>query len=169
MTNYKLDVTSDIRKYLWAQLKQHNVFDRHDYFIDSLDKEIIPIIPVQQQPELNQFLSGKKHIVYDKIKMSYDDLWAICDEQILFCIYATDISEINEIRNLMVDLFRRMDESARDVNRSGEISNTFKFHTITMIDISPVSPSEEIQGFLGTDIVLEVKYSRESNSAGRFI
>jgi hypothetical protein len=118
---------------------------------------------------MNQFLSGKKHMVYDKIGLSYEDNWLICCEQILFTVYSTDVSEINEIRNFMTDLFRRMDESARDVNRFESLNNKFKFHSIFIADISPTEPSEEIQGFLSTDIILEVKYSRITDSVGRFL
>lgn len=146
-----------------------NIFDQDDYYSDNLGSSVVPIIPVQQAPEMNQFLSGKKHIVYDKIGLSYEDNWLICCEQILFTVYSTDVSEINEIRNFMTDLFRRMDESARDVNRFESLNDKFKFHSIFIADISPTEPSEELQGFLSTDIILEVKYSRITDSVGRFL
>jgi hypothetical protein len=169
MTNYKLDMMIDLRKFLWSQLKSNDIFTSTDYYSDNIGQEIIPIIPVQQSPEMNQFLSGKKHIVYDKIGMSYEDNWAICCEQVLFTIYSTDVSEINEIRNLMTDLFRRMDESARDTNAYSEISKKFKFFSIFVADISPTAPSEELAGFLSADVVLEVKYARHVGTNGRFL
>jgi hypothetical protein len=92
----------------------------------------------------------------------------VCCEQILFTIYSTDFSEINEIRNFMMDQFRRMDESARDINRYSGLSDKFKFHSIFIADISPTEPSQELQGFLSADVILEVKYSRMVDSAGRF-
>jgi hypothetical protein len=167
--NYKLDAMFEIRKYLWDSLVSYNVFDPEEYYSDSLGDVIIPIIPVQQSQEMNQFLSGKKHIVYDKVGLSYEDNWLICCEQLLFTIYSTDVSEIAEIRNLMTDLFRRMDDSARDVNRSDNINDKFKFHSIFVADISPTAPSQELQGFLSADITLEVKYSRITDQAGRFL
>jgi hypothetical protein len=167
--NYKIDVMNDIRKHLWKELIDKAIFNLDDYYSDNLGKEIIPILPVQQQPELNQFLSGKKHIVYDKIGMSYEDNWAICCEQILFTIYSVEIDEINEIRNLMVDTFRRMDDSARDINNNTSLSKKFKFHSIYIADISNTSPSEELKGFLSTDVVLEVKYSRYLDANGKFL
>lgn len=167
--NYKLDVMFEIRKYLWDNLVAYNVFDPEEYYSDSLGDVIIPIIPVQQSPEMNQFLSGKKHIVYDKVGLSYEDNWLICCEQLLFTIYSTDVSEISEIRNLITDLFRRMDDSARDINRSDNINDKFKFHSIFIADISPTEPSQELQGFLSADITLEVKYSRITDQAGRFL
>ena len=129
--SYKLDAIYDLRKFLWDQLhNQTNIFDAEQYYSDNIGETLIPIIPVQQSPEMNQFFSGKKHIVYDKIGLTYDDIWLICNEQILFTIYATDIDEIYEIRNLMTDLFRRMDNSASDVNKWSGVSTKFKFHSI---------------------------------------
>jgi hypothetical protein len=158
----------ELRKFLWKELTDRNIFDDTDYWSDNVNENLIPIIPVQQLPEMNQFLSGKKHIVYDKIGMSYDENWLICCEQILFSVYSTEFSEINEIRNFMTDQFRRMDESARDVNYWSSLSNKFKFHSIYLADISPTAPSEELQGFFSTDIILEIKYSRVTDGSGRF-
>ena len=167
--NYKLDAMLELRKFLWNELKTRKIFDEDDYWSDNLNENIVPIIPVQQSAEMSQFLSGKKHIVYDKIGMSYEDNWMICCEQILFTIYSTDFAEINEIRNFMTDQFRRMDESARDVNYWSGLSDKFKFHAIFLADISPTAPSEELQGFFSTDVILEIKYSRILDSVGRFL
>jgi hypothetical protein len=167
--DYKLDAMFELRKFLWSKLVLTGIFDNDEYYSDNLAETIIPIIPVQQAPEMNQFLSGKKHIVYDKIGTSYEENWMVCCEQILFTIYSTDFSEINEIRNFMMDQFRRMDESARDINRYSGLSDKFKFHSIFIADISPTEPSQELQGFLSADVILEVKYSRMVDSAGRFL
>jgi hypothetical protein len=167
--NFKLDAMLEVRKFLWSKLLDAKIFDEDDYYSDNVGSAIVPIIPVQQSPEMNQFLSGKKHMVYDKIGLSYEDNWLICCEQILFTVYSTDVSEINEIRNFMTDLFRRMDDSAKDINQFGSLNNKFKFHSIFIADISPTEPSEEIQGFLSTDIILEIKYSRITDSVGRFL
>lgn len=167
--DYKLDAMIEIRKFLWNELLSYEIFDAQEYYSDTISATINPIIPVQQIPEMNQFLSGKKHIVYDKIGMSYEDNWLICCEQILFTIYSTDISDINEIRNFMTDQFRRMDDSARDINNSNNISDKFKFHSIYVADISPTAPSEELQGFLSADVVIEIKYSRITDPVGRFL
>jgi hypothetical protein len=167
--NYKLDSMFELRKYLWQQLLSNNIFDDSEYYSDNLGESINPIIPVQQSAEMSQFLSGKKHIVYDKIGISYDEIWAICTEQVLFTIYSTEIMDIVEIKNFMVDLFRRMDESAQDVNRWSGLSDKFKFHSIYISDMSPTAPSEQMKGFLSSDIVLEVKYSRMIGPNGRFL
>lgn len=168
MINYNVDAMYEIRKFLWQGLQQTKLLDSEDYYSDNLGETITPIIPVQQLAEMNQFLSGKTHIVYDKIGLSYEDNWLICCEQILFTIYSTDFAEINSIRNYMIDQFRRMDHSARDLNYWEDVSDLIKFHSIFIADISPTSPSEELQGFLSTDVILEVKYSRITDKNGRF-
>jgi len=167
--NYKLDAMLELRKYLWKELYTRGIFDEDDYWSDNLNENIIPIIPIQQSAEMNQFLSGKKHIVYDKVGMSYEDNWLICCEQIMFTLYSTSVSDINEIRNYMTDEFRRMDESARDINQWTGLSDKFKFHTIWIADISPTAPSEELQGFFSAEVILEIKYSRITDGQGRFL
>ena len=167
MIDYNIDAMYEIRKHLWQELILNKIFNDSDYYSDNIGKEIIPIIPVQQQPELNQFLSGKKHIVYDKIGLSYEENWMICCEKILFTIYATDFSEINQIRNLMVDVFRRMDDSAKDLNTS-KSTPKIKFFNTMVVEISPTEPSLELQGFLSADVILEVKYARMTDGSGRF-
>ena len=168
MANYKLDSMFEIRKFLWSRLISLGIFDEDEYYSDSLGEALVPIVPVQQQPEMNQFLSGKKHIVYDKVGMSYENNWMICCEQILFTIYSPDLLDIVEIRNFMTDEFRRMDDSARDVNKWAGLSDKFKFHSIHVADISSTAPSEEIQGFYAADVILEIKYSRILDNKGRF-
>ena len=167
--NYKMDAMLELRRFLWSRLTDLEIFDADQYYSDNLAETIVPIIPVQQMAEMNQFLSGKKHIIYDKIGLSYEENWMVCCEQILFTVYSTDVSEINEIRNFMTDEFRRMDESARDINKWAGLSNKFKFFSIYIADISPTAPSEELKGFLSEDVILEVKYARMVDGVGRFV
>jgi hypothetical protein len=167
--NYKMDAMLELRRFLWSRLTDLEIFDADQYYSDNLAETIVPIIPVQQMAEMNQFLSGKKHIIYDKIGLSYEENWMVCCEQILFTVYSTDVSEINEIRNFMTDEFRRMDESARDINKWAGLSNKFKFFSIYIADMSPTAPSEELKGFLSADVILEVKYARMVDGVGRFV
>lgn len=167
MTNYNIDAMYEIRRHLWTELIDSGLLSEEDYYSDQINDNVIPIIPVQQAPEFNQFLSGKTHIVYDKIGLSYEENWMICCEKILFTVYSTDVSEINSIRNLMIDAFRRMDQSAKDVNAS-KSTPLLIFFNIMVAEISPTEPSQELQGFMSTDVILEVKYARDVNSEGRF-
>ena len=62
-----------------------------------------------------------------------------------------------------------MDESASDINRWVGVSDKFKFYSIYISDLSPTSPSEELKGFFSADVVLEMKYSRHTDTQGRYI
>ena len=167
MADYSIDAMYEIRKHLWQELTANSLIDPESYYSDNLGESIIPIIPVQQAPELNQFLSGKTHIVYDKIGSTYEENWMICCEKLSFTIYSTDYSEINSIRNMMMDVFRRMDDSARDLNRSRSTDKII-FHNTLILEMSPTEPSDELEGFLSADVILEVKYSRVVGQSGRF-
>ncbi len=57
--DYKIDAMFELRKFLWKELKDSFIFNAYDYYSDNLGKEIIPIIPVQQSPEMDQFLMEK--------------------------------------------------------------------------------------------------------------
>ena len=87
MINYNIDAMYEIRKHLWQELILNKLVDPNSYYSDNLGESIIPIIPVQQAPEMSQFLSGKTHIVYDKIGSTYEENWMICCEKISFTIY----------------------------------------------------------------------------------
>ena len=167
MANYNIDAMYEIRKHLWQELILNKLVDPNSYYSDNLGEAIIPIIPVQQAPEMSQFLSGKTHIVYDKIGSTYEENWMICCEKISFTIYSVDHAEINAIRNMMMDVFRRMDDSARDLNNS-KSTNKIIFHNTMIVDMSPTEPSEELADFLAADIILEVKYYRTVGAKGRF-
>jgi len=67
MANYNLDAMLELRKFIWDDLVNLEIFDENEYYIDTMGMSIIPIVPTQQIAEIDQFLSGKKHIVYDKI------------------------------------------------------------------------------------------------------
>ncbi len=176
MVDYSKDAVVEIRNYLWHKLKQENVLSANDY-LDGNGNTIVPVIPVQQVPEMTTFFLGltsatednKTHIVYDKIGISYEENWTICCEQVVFTVYAIDYNKITIIRNFMMDLFRRMDDSAKEINAWSDKSPEFKFHSIYIADISPTQPSQEIQGFLAEEIVLELKYSRHADIQGRFL
>jgi hypothetical protein len=55
------------------------------------------------------------------------------------------------------------------MDKSSLLSSQFKFYSVFVADISPTAPSEEIQGFLSADVILEIKYSRITDGAGRYL
>ena len=161
---------SEIRNYLWTKLKEYNLLDPNDYIADGFDIPLVPIIPSQQVPEFNNLIGDKPYIVYDFSVEDYgDDQWWICQESALFSIVSTDYLLISAITNAMVDIFRRMDESARDLNTSIGASNLFKFHTFKLNMASAPAPFTEEGGRQIGQIEIMYKYSRNLDSNGRFL
>ena len=177
MANYALSATQAIVDYLWSNLTTTNsnvtagkILEADDYQADLLNGpvlNIIPIFPAQQDMINYQELGTKTHIVYDHVADGYEENWMICRDSMMFTTYSQDFNKIAEIQNLMLDLFRRMDESAKDVN-SLKTTNKLIFHNVMIVETTPIEPSLELQGFLSTDVILEVKYSRVTDGLGRF-
>lgn len=189
--NYAQDAMIELKKYLWNKLttttvtreivspqegtfndltggSSTKIFTTEAYNDINNNMQYIPIIPVQQSSDFKTAFPQKKHIVYDKIGITYEDNWMICNEMILFTIYSIYYSDVTEIVNFMIDEFRRMDQSAKDINRSGLILSNFKFHSISVVDLTPTEPSTELAGALAADLVLQIKYSRITDGDGRF-
>ena len=168
--DYTKTAISEIRTYLWDLLKDYNLLDPNDYIADGFDTPLIPIIPSQQVPEFNNLVGDKPYIVYDFSIENYEpDQWWICQESALFSIVSRDYTKIVAITNAMVDIFRRMDESARDLNTVITASNLFRFYNFTVNMASAPAPFMEEGGRQIGQIEIMYKYSRNTNSGGRFI
>jgi len=64
-TSYKRLPVFDVISYFWNELKDAEVLDATDYYVDDFEAEIIPIIPVQDLPQMRNYLGNKTYIVYN--------------------------------------------------------------------------------------------------------
>jgi hypothetical protein len=166
MTDYSLSIAKDIRGWLWSQLQSNGILSSGDYQVGAL--AIVPIVPVQQQPELIDKIGGKPFITYDQIESPVDSgLWYVHNEQILFTVFCEDFSTSSKIRSLMIDLFRRQDDSARDLNEYAA-SPVFGYLNTTVLENRNSKPERSNSGRLSFDMVIGVRYVRHLNSSGRF-
>jgi hypothetical protein len=166
MADYSLSVASEIRKWLWSELQSNGILNALDYNVGAL--AMVPIVPVQQQPELVDKIGGKPFILYDEVESSVDsDLWYVHNEQVLFTVFAEDFKTANKIRNLMVDLFRRQDASAHDLNLFTGSEN-FGYLNVTILENRSVKAERSTTGRLSFDMIIGVKYVRHLGSTGRF-
>jgi hypothetical protein len=166
MTDYTLSITSDLRKWLWSQLQSTGILTASDYQVGAL--ALVPIVPVQQQPELVDKVGGKPFIVYDQVESAVDSgLWYVHNEQVLFTVYCEDFAKASQIRSLMVDLFRRQDQSANDLNKFAN-SPAFGYLNLTVLENRNSKPERSTTGRLSFDMIIGVRYVRHLNSSGRF-
>lgn len=166
MADYSLSITSDLRKWLWSELQAEGILSASDYQVGALS--IVPIVPVQQQPELLDKIGGKPFIIFDTVERSVDsDLWYIHNESVLFSVFCEDFATANKIRSLMIDLFRRQDASAADLNRF-TAAQDFGYLNITVEENRSTRAERSTTGRLSFDMIIGVKYVRHLGSSGRF-
>jgi hypothetical protein len=131
MADYTKIAFGDIRNFLWAKLKEENILDENDYYVDKFNMKMNPIIPSQQIPEFQNLLPGVPYIVYDiEVTNEYGEQFWINEEIASLVIIANDYQKIYEITELIKDLFKRWDVSAGDVNAyTGQATYNFlKIH-----------------------------------------
>jgi hypothetical protein len=170
MTDYSKTSSAVVRNYLWDQLKSYNLLNADDYIADGFDVPLIPIIPAQQVPEFNNLIGDKPYIVYDVEVNAYEpDQWWTCQENIMFSIISTDYMKIVSITNAIIDIFRRMDESAVDINNWQQHPLLFKFYNFSINFASYPAPFTEEGGRQIGQIEVVYRYSRDLSSNGRFL
>lgn len=168
MTDYTKNARAVINSFLWKELKEYNIFNESDYRPDGFTKSIVPIVPAQQLPEINNLLSDKAYILYDYEVMNYGEMWWICEERMLYTIISTSSSEISKISEFMVDLFRRKDLSGKDLQSYNTENGILKFYSACLESVSSPEPFESEGGRMAGSIEISYKYSRDVDSEGRF-
>lgn len=167
--DYTSTAFGQIRNYTWDKLKTAGILDYNDYIADGFIEPLVPIIPVQQVPEFNNLVGNSPYIIYDYDTSSYSDEWWICEETIKFYVVSNDFSKIIQISQFLIDVFRRMDTSASELNAWQGDSGNFKFYTFSLVNASSPAPQDEEGGRVMSEIQISYKYSRFLDSNGNFI
>lgn len=167
--DYNALASKDIRTFLWDLLKNAEILDEKDYYVDGFcDDALIPIIPSQQVPEFNNLLPGKTYIYYDYEVLPSTEQWWITDEIMTLNIVGFDYDQINKIFNYITEIFRRYDMSALWTNHYYDEANWFKFHYIRIESIQSPVPFQSEGGPIIGEIQLNYCYSRVTDYNGMF-
>lgn len=173
MADYALGAVYEIRKMLWEEIQDSGLMLASDYREGNFS--LIPIIPTQEQPEFKtKFVLNNPslpYIVYDLDTVGYGTDWMICEERLTFKVYSNSFSKVLSITNLIVDLFRRFDDSAKDLNKYVKTLNNnspFRYHYFALTEANSPNPADELDGRLEADIAIMYSYSRDLNTEGRF-
>jgi hypothetical protein len=161
----------DVRQWLWAELQLAGIMKATDYHSSALNANLVPVIPVTQRSEFMDEFGSAPFIVYDSV-MEYQDpnFWESHREQVMFSVYSDNSGKSNQIKSLMFDLFRRFDESAKDLNHFNALrgASTFAFLSVKVLESSKTEPLEEVGGRYAFDIIIEIEYLRSITSTGGF-
>lgn len=169
---YSKSAFYDVRRWMLAELYAAGVLTEGDYLSSS------PVVPLQQIPEAFDNSSWREagmpadapFIVYDIIVPGgYDTAyWNLRDEVVLW-IYDYDLDKAFEIKELLVDIFRRLDDSARDINEFLEGTDSpFRFQYFDVYSGLPSDEAKQVLGRMGINIVVTYQYTRQTLPNGRF-
>jgi len=159
-----------INKAYWTALKNSGLIDEKDYYVESFEKYVVPIIPAQQVPEFNNLLPGKFYIFYDyETKPSLENWW-VTEESLYLNLLSINYDQLNAIMNFTFDYFRRYQKSVGDLESDMGTDNPFKFYYFKVDAIlSPEAFKNEGALRMG-QIEISYSYSRDIDSEnGRFI
>lgn len=168
MTKYDSVASADIRKYIWSAIQEAELLDSNDYYADGIIDPLVPIIPTQQVPEFNNLLPGKTYMIYDFEVKTVPVQWWMTEESFTLTVISQNYEVLNQITNLIHDLFRRYDESASDLNSYFSGNSNFIYHH-TMIDsIMSPEPFGSEGDYQMASVIFTYNYSRKTEGNGRF-
>ncbi|CAB5218148.1 hypothetical protein UFOVP204_30 [uncultured Caudovirales phage] len=169
-TDYSYVAAYDVRNALWQEIEENGLLDINDYYADGFSEPLLPIIPAQQVPEFNNLLPGKTYIIYDIMQKNYGVQWWMSQETITFEITSTSAAEIQTLNNLISDMFRRYDSSAKDINLKLNPESPYNFHYFRLVSADPVQSFQTEGGLMMGVISLDYSYSRDLDPVtGRYL
>lgn len=162
MSQYEVTAGHILAGYVWSRIQTEILWTADDY------GGLVPIVPVQQQPELNS--ATGPFIVFASAIDYYSPLWIINHETVSFTIFSEGTRDINEVTNIIVSKFKKFDESAKAVNdyiaTLGAAYNEYKnfdFKTIRVTGASGAQPSLQEGGRQDGNVVVKCSYTYYGN------
>lgn len=119
-----------------------------------------PIYPVQQSPESNK--SNLPFMTYTTRTTTFNDFWWRHVEDVAYTIWSTSIDTANETAAELIDLMRRMDDSAEELNdfTHSQGYDDFRFYYIRLISATSPSPTDSEGGRYGQPVTFRYEYSK---------
>src|SRR6478752_3536798 len=102
MTDYLHTAGNVLALYLWYKAKTELGWSTDNY------GGLIPVVPVQQQPELNS--STGPFVVFGQAFDAISPMHLLQTETVAFTIYSQNIDDINSLTNLLVFNLKGFDD-----------------------------------------------------------
>lgn len=159
--DYTRVASYDIIGAIWTELKNANILSENDYMAEGFFEALVPIFPAQQIPEMNNMLPGKPYLTYDISQKNYGVQWWLSEESIFLEVISRNGAQIQTIINFLIDIFRRYDESARDINIELTPNSPFRFLWFKLESADPVQSFKDEGGFMSGTISIGYAYTRD--------
>ena len=172
MVNYKSSAHNDVTKYLWSRLISSGVIVAADYIVPELGVTLVPIVPVQEVPELANHIDAKPYIVYSVMTTASDvgngDEWWFERDELTLAVYAPNIGKLQEITNCIKASFRKYDQTARQIEATAGISGLFYFYSgsVDWTELSGEATQES--GRAVAEIQVCYNYTRKATPDGEY-
>lgn len=168
-----------IRGYVWENLQNDGILNPDDYIADGFTKPLVPLIPMSDVPQFKNLVPGAPYIIWDFSVNGYSEDFWICEEEMTFSVIHNDRNKIVEITMYLVDLLRRMDVTAAEVeefeynsllDNNGNLTAEpkFNFYNIYINNINNTPEIDEGDIMVG-EVWIRYKYSRRIGENYRFI
>jgi hypothetical protein len=168
--DYTRVASYDVRKAILQELVNAKLINLNSYIADGFTKPLEPIIPAQQVPEFNNLMPAKTYIIYDVIQKSRGVQWWISEESMTLEITSTSSEEVQTIINFLIDLVRRYDLSAKDINLEVNPTSPFTFLWFHLESADPIQPFQTEGGFMTGMLTFHYAYTRQTDPlTGRYI
>lgn len=127
-----------LNRYIWAKIEEAGILDKANY------GGLTPIIPTMEVAQFTQAMDAQNgiksfpYIVYNWNTNGYAQDWFQSSDQIIYLINATDGKKLRELILLILDHFKRYDESAQAVNdfiQGSALSDKYKAYHYKSINI----------------------------------
>lgn len=177
-SNYRTTGVHQLNKWLWSRLatlpyKGGYAFEKYAGSPASGPVPLVPIIPNQQLPEFNEIAGGAPFLVYNYTDLDPGSEWFTHTQSAAYVIYDDDEERLRAIHTYMVDLLRRMDWTAQEVNdyfmkntEPGTNADAFDFKTVFVTTAVGPEPFEQQGGRQGALVVARIMFTHDLQDNG---
>lgn len=168
--DYNLTGVHQVNKWLWSKLKTMLPADFVAYTtVGSATESLVPIIPSQQLPTFTDIAGGAPFMIYNYSLNPGDEPYMTVDD-VGYIIYDNNEARLRRIHNLMVQLLKRMDWTAADINEYlDELAtvskpNEFDFKFVKVTGAPGPQPFETEGGRQASMIMATIVYTHDIQS-----
>lgn len=156
-----------LNKFLWDRIESAGILTALDY------GGLIPIVPTQETAALRQAIdeqAGVKsapYIVYSWYNNGFNQDWFRPVDTVVYVINSTDGKKLRELVLLIIDCFKRYDESALAVNEfifGSDLSDEYKaydYKSILLVSANGGQPTALDNEPMEALVTVRVQYTNE--------
>lgn len=148
------------------------VYDLNDYLLNATPVggllgwtnapgEYRPIIPVQQQPEMNEENPTNPYMVYVTRTSPGIEQWWISMDEVTYTVWGKTLGELTNVTNELMDILKRLDDSAQELDAylRSVGRRDFDFYYVRVVSVfSPEATAQEA-GRYGKPITIRYEYA----------